>query len=405
MNYNYIENFEKSRKNRIGASDVPALIPHPTRQIESLAAYTDEKGQRQAMTAIDLYNKKINGKEYKYSFPAEMGHYLEGRILYEFIKDNISEQIAREFLRGYQTYKIDRESSKNLHPGSYNTTPFKHHTESANDWGVAHGDCLYEPLIGSNTDKRIIKNNDLKIDLSTAFLIEAKSARYFSARRKDDPFTGYDLILKEWQGIPLKYYMQIQYQMLLYNVDICYLALIYDTSSKHYWTIKANKKHQAELQQLAKYMKKCLDTKTPPKNLMMNAKDIKYLYPEITDDFREVKDDELKEILQLAKNYNEAKTQESIWKKRKEQYKERIAIHLKDTKILKANIDGHLVDVANWKTTGGYDRICGLTDIKKRDDSDRIIKYLKKNKLIKHTDINTNANICIKNKDFEGIEI
>lgn len=416
MNYTYIKDFHKSRQKRIGASDIPFLIPHPVRQIESLAAWTDDKNVRHANTAIDLYNEKINGKDYESSFPAEMGHYLEGRILYEFIKDNISYDIAKDFFRGYAKYKLERDFTNDfVSPEPYNNTPFKHHTEASNDFGVAHGDCVYDCNDGpiDFINHKIIKKdkdyfiniNGLEINLSRSFLLEAKSARYFSARRKDDPYRGYDLTLKEWQGVPLKVYFQCQYQMLLYGVDICYIALIYDTSSKHYWTIKANKKHQAELQQIAEYMKKCIDTKTPPKQLLMNSKDIKYLYPEIKDDFRELKDEELQEVLKIAIEQKEAAKQEKTWKQKKEECEEKAGIFLRDTEFIKGNVGGHLIDIAKWKKTGGSERIAGLAAIGKREDGKTIEKYLRRKKLINKTKENTKAAIVIKSKELEGIDV
>lgn len=408
MTYQYITDFTKSRKNRIGSSDLSWLIPHPTRQIESLAAYTDDKGHRHANTANDLYEMKINNIRPESGFPAEMGHYLEGKILREFIADNIDRKIADDFFRGYMLHKIEQDTQgKPVNPSPYNNTSFKHNTEAEAEWGVAHGDCLYVPFKGNNIlyDIQVIKNsNGIKIDTQKGFLVEAKTARYFAARRKDDPYTGYDLSLYTWQGLPLKVFFQCQFQMLLYGVDVCYVALLFDTSSKHYWQVDANKKYQAELQQLAMYMKTCLDTRTPPKNLMMNSKDIQALYPEIREDFREIKDTELSEVIQTAIKFNEAKEQEKIWKQRKTEYEDKISIHLKDTQVLKGNIDGQIVDIARWKETGGAERIAGLKDIRDREDGKTIEKYLKKKGLINRDEKNRKPSIIIKSKELEGWE-
>lgn len=416
MNYNYIRNFHASRKNRIGASDIPYLIPHPVKQIESLAAYTDSNGTRFANTALDLYNMKINNTRSESSFPAEMGHYLEGKLLQEFISDNIDKQIANDFFYGYTMYKMDflklKSVGNHLHPESYNNTPFKHNTEAGTEWGIAHGDILYDvdpkylPILykaaeSKDSHPEIIKINGMEIDLFKPFLIEAKTARYWSANRKEDPYTGYDLNLFTWQGIPLKVYFQIQFQMLLYNVDICYVALLFDTSSKHYWQIKANKKHQNELQQIAIYMKKCIDTKTPPKDLLMNSSDIKSLYPDINEDFREVKGDELKEIIQTSKKYIESKRQEKAWSQRKAEYEERMSIYLKDTQVLKGNINGILLNIAKWKETGGAERITGLKNIKARADGAIIERYLKKKGLINQDKKNRKPSITIKEEDLQ----
>ena len=414
-NYTFITDFHKSRAGRIGASDIPALIPHPIKQVESLSAYTDEKHIRHAMTALDLYNAKVNNTFSPSGFAAEMGHWLEGRALYEFIADNIDKTIAKDFLRGYMMHKIEQDNSSDcVNPEPFNNTPFKHNTEVQNDYAVAHADCLYvlegkgmninpyiKKAIVENDTNAILKSNGMTIDLSKPFLIEAKSARYFSARRKDDPYTGYDFTLSGFQGIPLKTYFQVQFQMHLYGVDTCYVVLIFDTSSKHYWQIKANKKHQLELEQLARYMKKCIDDKTPPNNLLMNAKDIQSLYPEIKEDFRELKNDELTEVLKIAMEELEASEQEKEWKRKKEAAADQLSIHLKDTKVLKGNIDGVIMDIAKWKDTGGSERIMGLADISKREDGSTIEKYLRKKKLIKTSEEKRKPSVVIKLKDME----
>lgn len=412
-NYTYITDFHKSRAGRIGASDIPALIPHPIKQIESLAAYTDDKGTRHAMTALDLYNAKINNTHSPSGFPAEMGHWLEGRALYEFIADNISKDIAKEFLRGYMMHKIEQDNSSDaVNPEPFNNTSFQHNTEVQNEYGIAHADCVYtapeilnpSKVLNMKKDSSgcwIIDINGLKINMSLPFLIEAKSARYFSARRKDDPYTGYDLDLHEWQGIPLKVYFQVQYQMHLYNVDTCYVVLIFDTSSKHYWQIRYNKKHALELEQLARYMKKCIDERTPPKELLMNSKDIQLLYPEIKEDFRELKDDELSAVLKIAMDEIEASTQEKEWKRKKEQASDMLAIHLKDTQILKGNVNGMIIDIARWKDTGGSERVMGLSDISKRDDAVTIEKYLRRKGLVKKDKDNKKPSVVLKLKDME----
>lgn len=396
LNYEFIKNFHKSRQNKIGASDIPYLIPHPEKQFESLAAFTNSTGKRQYNTAIDLYNEKINGKDWEYSFPAEMGHFLEVKALYEFIADNIDINEAKKFMKGYQLHKIDSALSYQ-NPKVYNNTPFLHNTESNTDFGVAHADCIYDPDKNDELEKKIIKVNGLKIDMNKPFILEAKTARLYTVKsRKKDIYTGYDLELKSWQGIPLKVYFQVQFQMLLYNIDIAYVSLIFDTSEKKYWQIKANKKHQRELKQIAEYMKRCIDDKSIPKKLVMNSSDICKLYPEISDDFRELVDEEKEEVMDIIKKYNDAKDQEKIWKQKKEDFLQSISIHLKDTETLKIMIDGSLKSVAKWKKTGGCKKIMGLSEIKKLPGSKRLIKYMERNKLLKETNKNRIPNITFK---------
>ena len=419
MQYNFIKDFHKSRATRIGASDIIKCIPHPEKQIESLAAWTDNNGIRHHETANDLYEEKVFGKKYEYSFPAEMGHFLEGRALYEFIKDNIDRDTAIKFFQGYQTYKMEVGTDnykKYGNPELFNNTPFKHNTEGIRDWGVAHADCIYNAGVETfevangkkvheitKVDHSIIKKNGLTIDLSKPFIIEAKTARRWTVdARKKDPYKGYDLTLKRWQGVPLATYFQVQYQMYLYEIDTAYISLIFDTSEKHYWQIKKNRKHQEELVTLATYMKTCIDTKTPPKQLVMNSKDIQKLYPEIKDDFREVQGNELTEILEVARIGREAAEKENYWKDIKADATERMSIHLRDTEQLKGIINDTMQTIAKWKATGGGRRMMGLKDIGEREDAKRLLRYLEKNELIKDSEKGRIPNIVVKLDEVRG---
>lgn len=419
MQYEFIKDFYKERQNKIGSSDILYCVPHPEKAIESLGAFTDNEGQRHPQTAIDLYNKKLENPAYESNFAAEMGKFIEVRAISEFIKDFISPDIAFEFERGYQLHKLEQELKSHKadryiceNPEPYNNTPFLHNTKSDNEYASVHADCIYNPEIGipwnknhSDKGRAKIKKDGITIDLSKPFIVEAKTANYFSVmRRQKDQYRGYDLSLSGFQGIDLGHYFQIQYQMLVYEVDIAYLSLIYNTNSKHFWKIEANPSHQKDLKQIAIYMKRCLDEKIPPKDLLMNSKDIRALYPEIKEDFKEVKDDELKTIIQTAKKYIEAKDQEKAWKEKKEQYEDTMSIHLKDTQLLKGNINGMFLDLAKWKETGGGEYTMSLKDIRSREDAQTVERYLKRKKLIKQSQKNRKPSIMIKEKDLEGWE-
>lgn len=414
MNWKYIENFEQSRESRIGGSEIIWCIPHPEKQIESLGAYTDEKGVRHACTALDLYDVKINKTKRQSGFPAEMGHFIEVKSIYEFIKDNIDYDVAFEFQRGYNLHKMEQDflshkSKKKIYvnPEPYNNTDFKHNTESIIEGSVSHADCIYIPdkFIKDKKESEIkFKKNGMTFDLSKPFIIEAKSANYHAVQaRKKDQYVGYDMELRGFQGLPLKVYFQVQFQMALYKIEMAYVSLIYNTNSKHYWQIKANPKHQAELMQIAQYMKKCIDTKTPPKKLLMNSKDIAKLYPEIKEDFRELKDDELHEVLQIATEYYNAKQQSDIWGKKEKDLRERFSIHLKDTETIKGYVSGSLQTIAKWKYTGGGKRILGLKKITEREDGKKLLKYFERNKLIQESEKNKIPDVVIRAGELEEI--
>jgi hypothetical protein len=148
-------------------------------------------------------------------------------------------------------------------------------------------------------------------------------------------------------------------------------------------------------------MKNCIDTKTPPRELVMNSKDIASLYPTIKEDFRDVQGDELDAILKIVATQKEANRQIKNWKRKEDEANEMISLHLKDTQMLKGRVNGSVVTLAKWKNTGGSDRVVGLTEIKKRVDSKRLLNYLKKNELLKTTAENRKPSIVIKNSEME----
>lgn len=369
LNYTYITDFYKSREGRIGSSDIPALIPHPVRKSESLAGYE--------RTAIAVYEEKTGiTKREPAGFSARVGNDIEILPLRYFIEEYDTKETAREFYRGYIMCKIGQEANETgiFNTTAFNNTDYKHHTESMNDFAVAHADCIY---VGKKP-----------------FIVEAKSAQFWSVKRDKDIYSGYDFDLKDWQGIPLKHYFQIQFQMALYGVDMAYLALLYNTSEFHTWQIKGNKKHQAELLELAEYMKKCIDKKTPPKEKAMNASDIQKLYPEIKEDFREVVGKELETAMSITEQYQHAKQQVKQWELQERDALDAISVLLKDERELKGLINGELQTIARWKNIGGAEKIVALSKIKKERFD--IYGYLLDNSLIEYQKTDRKPEIKLK---------
>lgn len=409
ISLSYITDFYKSRGGRIGASDIPALIPHPDRPSESLAGY----GQ----TALTLYEEKVGLRKREPSgFAAEMGHFMEPKALTEFIHDYAEPVFGRgtanAFFRGFMLCELERVGRDALDCRSFNVNAFRHHTEAMNDFGVAHADCVYEPsgaVVEYDPTKETVAArlrhtaHGITVDFSSSFLIEAKSAQYWTVKaRGRDRFAGYDLDLREWQGIPLKHYMQIQYQLALYGVEVGYLSLIYNTSEKRYWKIKANKKHQAELLELASYMKHCIDKQQPPRDLAMNADDIRKLYPEIKEDFTELIGDELTRAVDLTRSYRHAAAQEKAWKAKAADAENAMAVLLKDKREVKGLITGpdgvtELKTIARWKSTGGGERLMGLKEMGEADPS--AVKYLRRKGLIRESAKNEKPDIRLKLED------
>jgi len=368
IRFDYIKDFWKSREGRIGASDIAKMIPNPEKPFESLAGY--------GHTAVTLYEEKIGLRlPDPYTIPALIGNRTEPTILEIFIKNFFGIKKAAKFYYSYMLCEVERLTRKNLDCAQFNTgTEFKHHTEVMNDFAVAHADCVYIPYPSAQIPQSKVKHDGITIDISKPFGIEAKSSRLWGAAK------NYDLDAKGWQGIPWKNYFQIQFQMALYGFEIAYLPLLYNMSEYKVYKVKANKKYMARMMELAHDMKRCIDKEQPPKHLAMNAYDIRKLYPEVKDDFREVSGKELNYAKELSERHIKAKEQIEIWKIELEDVKNSFGILLKDTKQIKGLINDELQTIAAWRKAGGGESI-SVSELKKLKP--RTYNNLKKEGLIK----------------------
>ena len=290
--------FRKTRSTMIGASDIPALIPNPEKPTESLAGYD--------RTPITVWQEKTGRKEREPAgLPAEMGNFLEEKAVELFIRMFEGAPVAQMHVSDRQKYEWQED-----HAALYQTTNYKHHAQFYRDGMICHPDAIYDPGALIDVDYTVvpqkITHDGVTVDFSKPFLIEAKSANYWATKRPTGSIvTGYDFNLKTWQGIPLKHYMQTQFQLALLEVDVCYLPLISNTSQFDIWQIRANKKHQASLIDLAGKMVHHIKTDTPPGDLAMNAKDIMALYPDLGDDFVLIDGDEREQAIHIAKEYGQ----------------------------------------------------------------------------------------------------
>lgn len=364
-NFWYIHgDFTRERSTRIGASDIPKIIPNPERPTESLAGY----GQ----TAVTLWEEKTGRRTPEPAgFPAEMGHWNEPKAIEMFIR-GISPDDAEEYILNRMTFEILKMRNPDTRPEAYQTASWKHNVQWYNDDFIVHPDTVYVPQGKPETRIKYeivdehgrVTAHGFAIDLSAPFLIEAKSARFFSAHRPEGSLvSGYDPELKTWQGIPLKNYVQIQFQLLLLEVEICYLPLIYDTSSFHVWEIRADAKIQNQLIDISGRMAWHIKKDIPPKELAISLDDIKTLYPEIKEDFVYLSGEEAANAREYQAAYWKAKKQEDIWRARKEEASDSLGTLLRDRGKIK-DADG---DIAGWMTRKGAERVMGAKEMKQAE--------------------------------------
>jgi len=368
----YIKDFHKERAKRIGASDLPKCIPNPEKPTESLAGYEN--------TAITLWKEKSGlsergtaGKE------AEMGHYLENKALEWFIRRFSGYDEGRVFRQSKIEWDFEQYTESKRTVEEYQYSPYKHNTQYYNDDMIAHPDCVYVPP--PDFDKKSVAIHKktvegITVDFREPFIIEAKSAQLFAAKRRENTIVkGYDFDLTTWHGIPLKHYIQIQFQLALFQIDVAYLALIYDTSKFQIWRVDANEKWQARIIDITGKMIKHIQDGTMPKELAMNKSDIMEIYPKIEKDYVMLSGVDLETTKGLCKEFRHAEQQEKNWKEKKEDAKDALAVMLKSYGELR---EGSEI-LAKWNLRKGSWSI-GKPE-GNEENKDRFIVWLKKNDL------------------------
>jgi len=399
--YWYIQNddFLEKRSLRVGASDIPALIPNPERPNESLAGYE--------RTAVTLWEEKTGRRaQSPVGLPAEMGRWNEVKAIELFIRD-IDPDMAREYALERLRYEMLFERDPNRRTSAYQSTPFKHNTQWYNDDFIVHPDGIFDPD-GNIRQWEVlnhvgpIKAHGYNIDLSYPYLIEAKTASYWSAKRRNGSLvSGYDFDLKTWQGIPLKHYVQIQFQLACLDVEVAYLPLLYDSASFHVWEIRRDRKTGDQLIDLAGRMAWHIKHDTPPKEMAMNAVDIATLYPTITDDFAMLPEDATNAAIEAARKYRHAKAQEKAWKQKADDASDALACYLKDAKEIRAMRNGEIVTVAKWIEKKGSERVMGLKEIGKLAGGEALTKTLRDAGAIKQGEGSRYVGVVYKDDEEE----
>lgn len=220
--YTKIRDFHGARALGIGSSDIPTL-----------AGFNKQYGQ----TPYTLYLEKTGQAERKPAGPrAEWGHRLEPLVLAAFI--------GRRFGQGpdldYLAAAIKGRSFG----------PFKSLTEAR------HPERRY-----------VLAHADLLVDDPAPFIVEAKTTGYYAGKRREGvAFMGYDADDLTQNGIPDPVFLQVQWQMLAYDVREAFVAVLIDTGDyREYGPIIADPRTQEKCLALAERLWRCIETRTPPK--------------------------------------------------------------------------------------------------------------------------------------------
>lgn len=208
-NFTYYKDhdFDKGRR-YIGASDIPTL------------ALMNKKYEQTPRTLF----REITGREKrkKAGERAKAGKELEPLVL-KFALEKIP-----EFELYAENYYISRISKNNYFREFHNFTEAIHPER---------------PYLRSHADL---------LETNTPVIIEAKTTGFFGALRKDDIDIGFDKFDLSANGIPASVYLQIQTQMLTYDITTAYVSAQIDTGvHRLYGPIHYHKKTQEKILALA----------------------------------------------------------------------------------------------------------------------------------------------------------
>ena len=242
----YQSDVRKKNELIIGSSDIPVIIK--------------TKGSNIKKSIYELWEEKTGKVE---SFQGNdfttWGHELEPLLISAFIRQKHNKKIAYKFKIDYILHEEWRDIKKYNPPTIFH--PFTECRHPKYPWAVAHADCVMN-------------------DHNNPYNIEAKTGGYF-ARVKREGMEGFDLDDHTATGVPSDILLQVQWQMLCYNIKFTYVLLLVDDNKFHIYEVPAIKKWwPLMLEKASRFLWHCKQD-TPPQPEKYD--DIKKLFPDVLD--------------------------------------------------------------------------------------------------------------------------
>ncbi len=240
----YSDQVRNTKEIIIGSCDLPVIIKLPDSKIKK--------------TTYELFEEKRRECEpFTGNDATEWGHELEPLLLSHFIRSRTNRKTAHEFKVDYILHEDYR------YPGYKPSTVFYPFTECRHPkfpWAVAHSDCIYT---GDNP-----------------YNIEAKTGGYF-ARVRREGVEGFDLEDHSANGVPTDILLQVQWQMLVYNIPLTYVLLLVDDNKFHVYEVPAIPKwFPLMIEKASRFYNCCITGEKPQPE---NFDDVKKLFPDVFD--------------------------------------------------------------------------------------------------------------------------
>jgi len=246
-NYFFIQNradFHKRRKTTIGSSDIPVLLGLAKQHKTQYELWKEMTGKPVKRVEIDTVKNET---------PAALGHEVEGIILAREIADIAGSEMAHAFKVDY--YKHEHERPKDwrtatpfkpfaifIHPDDKRFSCSPDVIIEAADWQESWCNVWVDQRRGMQIAYPNEKHDRI---------IESKLGSRFANIRSTRLEDGYDLDDPTQNGIPMRVYVQCQWQSFVTGIEHITVRALLDSVFESRHTFTANPQIQNQLAELA----------------------------------------------------------------------------------------------------------------------------------------------------------
>lgn len=312
------EDFHNRRRYSIGSSDIPVIL-NLVKQKTPYELWKEKTGR-------DFSKQEQASK----SSATALGHAVEGIILSREIEELTDADIAH-------TFRVDY---------------YQHENERAADWNPATDFVPFTFFVYPD-DKRFTGSPDC-VRLSEDLIIEAKLGSRFANIRSILKPDGYDIEDSSEHGLPLRVYLQCQWQSLVSGIKNITIRALIDSVFESRHEFKANFQIQEKLIKVSDRFLWHVKNDKPP--APVNSNDVLDIYADSTNEVLVVGGEAETEP---RGHRNELKRWQSVAKeakKRIEEHKTALGICMKDKRVLQA-VNGdilakRIINKPAWSTIG-----------------------------------------------------
>lgn len=304
--YRRIGDFHSARAKGVGSSDIPTLAL---------------LNKRYGETPLTLWQEKTGRAPRSEAGPrAYWGKVLEGVILAEWVRRHYGDEAAVEYAR----YK-----ARGLSYGPYKTNTECVHPERS--YCLAHADLVVEGL--KETGPRVLGgvSDYIAVDVPP-LIVEAKSCGLMSGLRREDGDYGYSRKDSSLGGIPMGVFLQVQWQMLCYDIPEAHVAVLIDTGDYREYSGRADPRTQEKLLALAERFWRCVETDTPPKP--ETWADVQLLWPDTEDASSMVGGETEMKAREMVERYHRLSESAKSIEDERQEIKDALGILMGENKIL-----------------------------------------------------------------------